>query len=177
MRSPSWFTIVLLRRAVIAAVVATFVLGAVKAGAAAEPDAEVWLVSTRGAPRWSVCPEAGERIRYFVLSEARQWRPSSADALTEALQTPVPTTVFVHGNRADSGVATSDAFELLRAIRRQAPEGAFRMVIWSWPSDRIRGGNRKDVRVKAAYSDVQGHYLADFLGPARRRPARERGPA
>jgi pimeloyl-ACP methyl ester carboxylesterase len=38
------------------------------------------------------------------------------------------------------------------------------MVIWSWPSDRIRGTNRKDVRLKAAYSDVQGGYLAEFLG-------------
>jgi len=163
MRSAFWPRIVSLRRMTIAAVVATFVLGAVRAGAAAEPDAEVWLVSTRGAPRSRVSAEAGERIRYFVLSEARRWRPSSAEALIETLQTPVPTTVFVHGNRADSGVATSGAFELLRTIRRHAPEGAFRMVIWSWPSDRIRGGNRKDVRVKAAYSDVQGHYLADFL--------------
>jgi hypothetical protein len=150
----------------IAVAVATFVLGAVRPGAAGEPgkpDAEVWLVSTRGAPRSSASPNAGERIRYFLLSEARRWRPSSADALIETLQTPLPTTVFVHGNRADSGDATSGAFELLGAIRRQAPEGAFRMVIWSWPSDRIRGGNRKDVRVKAAYSDVQGRYLADFL--------------
>jgi len=163
MRSPSWSTIVLLRRMMIAGAVATFVLGAVRPGAAAEPDAEVWLVSTRGASRSRVSAEAGERIRYFVLGQSRRWRPSSAEALIEAIQTPVPTTIFVHGNRADWGDATSEAFELLRAIGRQAPERAFRMVIWSWPSDRIRGGNRKDVRVKAAYSDVQGHYLADFL--------------
>jgi hypothetical protein len=146
------------------AAAAAFVLGTVGTGGAAEPDAEVWMVSTRGAPRSRVSAEAGERIRYFVLGQSRRWRPSSAGALIEALHTPVPTTVFVHGNRADSGDATSEAFELLRAIRRQTPDGAFRMVIWSWPSDRIRGGNRKDVCVKAAYSDVQGHYLADFLG-------------
>jgi len=169
MQSASRLTLVPLRRVVIAAAAATFVLGTARpgpagnSGAAGMPGTDVWLVSTRGAPRSYLSPGAGERIRYFVLGEERRWRPSSDEALIGAMQRPGPTTIFVHGNRSGRCAAVSEAFELLRAIRGQAPEGRFRMVIWSWPSDRIRGGNRKDVRVKAAYSDVQGHYLADFL--------------
>jgi hypothetical protein len=43
-----------------------------------------------------------------------------------------------------------------------------RFVIWSWPSDEIRGPLR-DVRAKAARSDVDAYYLGTFL--ARMQPS------
>lgn len=42
------------------------------------------------------------------------------------------------------------------------PQGNFRLVVWTWPSDRIHGMAR-DARAKAARADGEAYYLASFL--------------
>ncbi len=128
-----------------------------------DTPAELWMVSTRCAPRSCFAETGNADFRYYRRGDDKHWGRTSADALFDSLATPIPTTVFVHGNRADFSAAIADGVCLQRVIRRQAHGQPFRLVIWSWPSDRICGTQRNDVRVKAAYSDVQGYYLAGFL--------------
>ena len=57
-------------------------------------------------------------------------------------------------------MAIQEGWSLYHAIRAAACDRPFRLVVWSWPSERIQGGLRHDAQVKAARSDVQAHYLA-----------------
>ena len=72
-------------------------------------------------------------------------------------------------------------------MQEQAAGRPFRLLIWSWPSERTVRGIRADVLEKADFSDAQSYYLARFLADvrpdvpvsligyslgARRRPAR-----
>jgi len=126
-------------------------------------EPEVWVINTRCAPRASVSADADKRIRCCRRTADGRWERTSREQLLAPSEPAVPTAVFVHGNRDDTRSALADGLRLLSVLRCQRAPGPFRFVIWSWPSDRIRGSNRVDVRLKAAYSDVQGYYLADFL--------------
>jgi len=127
------------------------------------PD-QVWLISTRNAP-WS-CPPAGEDVPldYRQLGPDCRWLPADREAFLASDDPAVPTSVFIPGNRADSRTAIQQGWQLYRELKCRAEGRPFRFVIWSWPADRIRGGNRRDVRVKACRSDVQSYYLARWLG-------------
>lgn len=74
------------------------------------------------------------------------------------------TTFWVHGNRIDANQAASDGltfyFELAGRTETTPP---IRHVIWTWPSTQIKGPIR-DVRSKAARSDVEAAYLGMFMG-------------
>lgn len=133
--------------------------------AAAKADAagrgEVWLVSTRSAPR-SGRLTSTDKIRYWHFQADNRWLPADGNDLLDD-DRPVPTTVFIHGNRTSADAALRSGWCVYRQMRREAADRPFRLVIWSWPSERIRGRIRKDVCVKASYSDVQAYYLADCL--------------
>lgn len=149
-------------RRIVAAAVALAMLAAVRPTAADDSAGQVWLISTRGAPRCSSVDPDHAPICYWRFRD-RKWDPAKPDDFFEIDGQPVPMTLFIHGNRTDLNGAIGDAWRVLRRMRRDAAGRPFRFVIWTWPSDRIRGTNRRDVRLKAAYSDVQSRYLADCL--------------
>lgn len=150
-------------RTIAALAVALAMLPAARASADHEGSGEVWLISTRRAPRAARLDSGEKRIGYWRLDADHRWTPAGDEDFFDDRQGPVPTTVFIHGNRTGRNAAVSSGWRIYRLIRRDAAAQPFRFVIWSWPSDRIRGGNRKDLRVKACYSDVQGYYLARCL--------------
>jgi len=146
------------------AAVTLVVLFAAGAAAADPAPEQVWLISTRNAP-WC-CPPAGEDVplEYWQLGPDCQWIAADREAFLATDDPAVPTSVYIHGNRADRRTAIRQGWKIYRQLEAQAAGRPFRFVIWSWPADRLRGGNRRDTRVKASRSDVQGYYLAGWLG-------------
>lgn len=143
--------------------VAVVLAGLAVRGHADDSRGDVWLISTRRAPRCGQLDRPERNIDYWRLEPDGQWQPADPEAFVESSDRAVPTTVFVHGNRTGRTAAIQKAWHVYRRMKHQAGGRPFRLVIWSWPSDRIRGRNRRDVQVKASYSDVQGYYLAECL--------------
>jgi len=125
------------------------------------PQDQIWIVSTRHLG----CPSAGkyEPALAFWRYEKGSWQPASAAEFYAADSADLVTPIYVHGNQIDSSLAASYGlsfyFELVGKLDSEPPA---RFVIWSWPSDQIRGPLR-DVRAKAARSDDDAYYLSYFL--------------
>lgn len=73
------------------------------------------------------------------------------------------TLIYIHGNRVSSGDAISQGMTVYRRLAVHAPDDlAIRFVIWSWPSDKVRGQIR-DVRAKGVRTNNEGYFLGWFL--------------
>ncbi len=165
------FRAALLRRPALklAGGVATVVLLLVRPAGADHPSHEVWLISTRQAPSCGSLQRAEQRIKYRRLGEECRWLKADAATFFDTANPEVPTTIFVHGNRSSANAAIRDGWRVYRYMLRQAQDRPFRLVIWSWPADRIPGRLRRDVQTKAARSDLQSYYLARCLRQTDRR--------
>jgi hypothetical protein len=124
---------------------------------------EVWAVSTRclgcpghWEPQWSV---------WKYDPSVPQWLNSSAGEFYATDSPKVVTAMYIHGNQIDSSLALRDGLDTyFQLAGRYDDEAPVRFVIWSWPSDKIRGPIR-DGRSKADRSDSDAYYLARFLAP------------
>jgi len=116
---------------------------------------EVWLISTRQAPRAGRIAAAPRDISYHLLLPNRTWREADRTTFVAAVDPAVPTTIFIHGNRTGRVGALCDAWRVYRRMQKDAAGRPFRLVVWSWPSDRIAGRQRYDVQVKDCYSDAE----------------------
>jgi hypothetical protein len=127
---------------------------------AEEAIPSVWFVSTRCAPRCGDLHDAVSAMRFWRM-EGCDWKESPNGAFQVAFDGP--TVVFVPGNRSDADDAMAKGF-FLRSLLDQAAEGkAFRFVIWNWPADRVCRRNRKDLQLKAVYSESETFHLAQGL--------------
>lgn len=133
------------------------------ANEAGDSATQVWLVSTRCAPACGPAQIDDPRIAYWMLGEQRQWLASDRATLLASSRPEVPTVLFVHGNWKDPQDAVSDGWQVLDQLRLQASGRPFRLVIWSWPSERSQRRPLEDVRSKAAWSDTQAYYLAGVV--------------
>ena len=53
--------------------------------------------------------------------------------------------------------------ELYCLLKQQAGGRSFRLVVWSWPADKVTRRPRPDVQIKVCRSDVEAYYLARVL--------------
>ena len=116
---------------------------------------ELWVVSSRRLPSSAPCPPVLDVQRLNDDGPC----PSGPDDLFRPFAGG--TVIYVHGNRyqpQDAIVRGNMYFQTLRACSA-AP---LRLVIWSWPSDQIRGAIR-DVRQKAVRTRAEARYLGAFL--------------
>jgi hypothetical protein len=91
------------------------------------------------------------------------WSRAKFDQLQADTARQRETVIYVHGNREDWATAQYRGMIAYHALVRVAGDPPpLRFVIWSWPSDQIRGP-RNDVLAKAARSDYEAYYLAQFL--------------
>jgi hypothetical protein len=121
---------------------------------------QVWLISTRCAPVSGDLQSGLKAIRYWRLSSDQQWQAADAEAYQAAGEPAAPTTIIVHGNRINADDAIDFARPVYCRLLKIAQDKPFRLVIWSWPSDRVCKRNRPDVQVKYSYCDAQAYYLA-----------------
>lgn len=130
------------------------------APAAAVPAApqQVWLLSTRCGG----CGDCGNAVTYSLWDGCSQWLPSDAAAFAAADNPAIPTIFTIHGNRTDACQAVEMGLQVYSQLKCLAGDRVFRLVIWSWPADRIRGP-LNDVRTKACRSDVEAVLLAQTV--------------
>ncbi len=128
---------------------------------------QVWLVDIRQAPLCGDLEAGRPAIAYWRLGPDNAWQAADAAAFHAGDGPGTPTTIFIHGNRIDSDEAVEEAWRLYQHMLEQAAGRPFRLVIWSWPSERAVRGIRADVLVKLDFSDAQAYYLARFLGGLR----------
>ena len=131
-----------------------------QAGDAAFRDDDFWLISTRhlGCPDWK--GESTLDLRVSRYAGADEWIESDLEVLFNS--EPRLTVIYVHGNRVSADDAITRGWEAIDALRADPAAPPMRLIIWSWPSDRIHGQVR-DVRYKAARTNGEGQYLAWFL--------------
>jgi len=152
-QSPRWF--------VRTAVAVTIALCA-SIGRAQTAADQLWLLSTRHLPRHQA-PSSPVSFDYWVFAPGGGWAPAEEAALLAGDPPHVPTCVFIPGNRADWNATLEAGWRVFRHLKEQAPDRPFRLVIWSWPADRIFQHIRPDVQEKAARCDSQSFYLAQWL--------------
>jgi hypothetical protein len=122
---------------------------------------QVWLISTRCAPVSGDLQSGSKAIRYWRLSSDRQWQDADAESFQTMDEPAVPTTVIVHGNDDNADDAIQFAWPVYCRMLKIAQDKPFRLVIWSWPSDRVCKRIRSDVQLKYSYCDAQAYYLAE----------------
>jgi hypothetical protein len=145
---------------------AALLLGLALPASAAEAPPQVWLISTRSLPHCDDLNQSPPPLDYWRLDDQCQWSAADAKAFRATDDPAVPTVLFVHGNRTDAGEAVDKGWNTYQSIRAQT-DRPLRYVIWSWPADREFRRNGPDVRLKAAYSDVEAWYLAQWLADIR----------
>jgi hypothetical protein len=104
----------------------------------------------------------GLRCEEFVHdpSGASHWNSLSWQELQAQFAEPLPTVVYVHGNRVENGEDKPHGLRFHRSLAARKPGDApVRFIIWSWPSSQIRGVVN-DYRVKAARTKPVGWQLA-----------------
>jgi len=157
--------------------VCLFVIASGSSGLSAEPRtvvpaAQVWLVDTRNAPGCGDLNAGLAQINYWRLDESggapgtpgrARWQAADAAAFQASADAAVPTTVLIHGYGTDDDWAVRHGNEVYGLMKQQAGGRAFRLVIWSWPSERTVRGIRPDVRLKVCRSDAEAYYLARLL--------------
>jgi hypothetical protein len=124
----------------------------------------IYLISTRGVG--TRCDgsllAAGFRCEEFVADEfgGRHWETTAWSEIAGQCAAPMPTVVFVHGNRIDPGVDKPHGLEIYRSLAARKPSDApIRYIIWSWPSSKVPG-MVKDYQVKAARTGPVAWQLA-----------------
>jgi hypothetical protein len=120
---------------------------------------QIWLVNTRNIG----CVDNGldwSTSRY----DSGYWKGEDDNVFYSSDNQETLTVIYVHGNRMDAAGAEARGLAIYRELFSGQTEGKVRFVIWSWPSDQIRGPI-KDVRYKAYRSDDEAWLLARFLAP------------
>ncbi len=122
---------------------------------------QLWLVSDRGLGCDHLEKQAA-KLQYWRYDPKQAWVTSSLAAMQETADPQVNTVVFVHGNRISGPEAFQIGWCAYRSLAQYAGDEPMRFIIWSWPSDAVRG-LVNDARVKAWRTDPSGYYLAWFL--------------
>lgn len=125
---------------------------------------QIFLVSTRGLGLRCEADEmaAGLRCERLVVDAdgERRWEKISWDDVLTSFREPLPTVIYVHGNRVESNADKAHGLSFYRPLAQQKRAGTqMRFIIWSWPASQIRG-QVKDYEVKAARTRPVGWQLA-----------------
>lgn len=134
----------------------------------ADTGDQIWLVSTRQASSADPSIRQTSRIRYWSYQGHVGWQPAGGDDFFQAMNsdgsaTPLPVCIYVHENRMTASEAFSRALEVWSRMREASPGSRFRLVVISWPSDRIGIRPRPDAQIKAWRSEMHAFYLAWLL--------------
>lgn len=125
---------------------------------------ELWVVSTRDLPSapCGCSPEFAPNVERFICG--RGWTRSSLEEFVATEDLSRTTAVLVHGNDTDAAEAESRGREFYRElVAGRCPAPPTRLVVWSWPSEKVICSYRKDAQLKACRTNIEGYYLASFI--------------
>jgi hypothetical protein len=122
---------------------------------------ELWFVSARRA---RIVDGEAVGLDYWRYDDAGRWRKATPEEFTAA-DPSIPTCFHVHGNRVSLCEANYGGWHYYTKFTCAGcrERGPLRWVIFSWPSDRLNIGPRKDVQIKAARAECYGFYLASVV--------------
>jgi len=121
---------------------------------------ELWMFSTRCLGHPGQCAEPQLQVHRF---DGCQWQAASFEEFAAGGDPSQITVIYLHGNRIESHEAPATGTKFFRALRRGGEaRPALRQVIWSWPSDQVRGAVR-DARIKGNRAHAEAYYLAWVL--------------
>src|SRR5271157_744347 len=126
------------------------------------PVTQVWLINTRGAPGCGDLESDLLKITYWRLDEScgcGKWQASDAATFHASAAPGLPTTILIHGNGTDDDWAVRHGNELYGLMKQRACGCPFRLIVWSWPADRVVRRVRPDMQIKVCRSDVEAEYL------------------
>jgi len=124
------------------------------------------VINTRCASGCGDLDAERSKITYSRLAEScsgSRWETSTAATFQASAVPGVPTAVLIHGNDTDDEWAVRHGNELYGLMKQQAGGRPFRLVVWSWPADRVLRRTRADVQTKVCRSDVEAYYLARVI--------------
>ena len=122
---------------------------------------ELWLVSTRKAPCCCPTEQRTSYLTYWHCEAGQQWRRSSLQELFLTDDPDVTTLIYVHENRVTRSESFRRSHILLSSLQKTvSPHQPFRLIVFSWPANRIGWRPRPDVQEKARRSQAHGFYLA-----------------
>ena len=125
------------------------------------PQDEIWMVSSRHVG----CVASGEdpNLQLQRYSPGVGWQTSRLDEFCQPASPDQVTVIFVHGNRVSNSAVIPEGRQVYQIlVGRASGAPPVRLVIWSWPSEQIRGQLRY-VREKAERTEVAGYCLGWLL--------------
>ncbi len=132
--------------------------------AARDTTNQLFLVSTRGLRHCNLDREGATRLSYWRCKPDGRWQSSNLEELLASDDPTVTTCIYVHGNRVTGDQAFSNGRLILDRLKTQVSgRHRFRLVVFSWPSERIGCRQRPDLQIKAFRSEKQGFYLAALM--------------
>jgi hypothetical protein len=126
------------------------------------PQDQMWLVQSECVGCGDLLEESAKRLGYWQLVKD-QWQPAARPELIAAVTPEAVTILVVHGNRTDEATAVQMTWDVYSRAVVAAGDRPLRMVVWSWPSEKIRGRPMTDFVIKAARSDLIGYHVGWLL--------------
>jgi hypothetical protein len=121
---------------------------------------QVWVISSRHLGCGTNA--AAESLQVWQY-EKGTWQPRKMAEFYATDSADVVTPIYIHGNRIDASQANADGLAVyFQLVGKYDHIRAVRFVIYSWPSDQIKGP-LKDVRAKAARADEEAFLVSRFL--------------
>lgn len=125
--------------------------------------AAFWIVDTRLVPNHAIKDPKGafSSVRFFTVDECGKVHRFPEEDWLDQLGHDQNLWLVVHGNRVDF----DDALMFIRSLRCTTNQLGLdaRFVLWSWPSEAIVRGIRRDSRLKAERADLEASLLASWL--------------
>lgn len=127
---------------------------------------ELWVISSRGAPKCSNLDVGFEYLNYQKWDSAcNVFQSSNREELLQC-ESEMPSLLFVHGNSLDAEESMSLCWDVHRRVKRCS--GPKRLIFWSWPSEAVYKRPlirpvktiRKNVNAKYTYAENQGYYIS-----------------
>ncbi|MGL4594700.1 MAG: alpha/beta hydrolase [Thermoguttaceae bacterium] len=102
-----------------------------------------------------------ERLYVNRLSDdGKRWNDGNVDDFFATHDPTIPLVIIIHGNWMKLSDAKVHGIKFHQLAKDR---GDFRLLVWSWPSERELRNIREDAKLKASRADVQARFLAEFL--------------
>lgn len=122
---------------------------------------EFWIASTRTLPSRILQPGESPPIQWLRYRASDGWNCATGTEFLDSAKQGI-SAFYVPGNRIANETAEQRGWKFYSTLVEASDELPLRVVVWSWPSDQIRG-LRNDVQVKAERTAFESHYLAWVL--------------
>ena len=126
------------------------------------PQDQFWVVGTRhlDCVTTATLPPELSLLRYDCQAG---WKNETLSAFVADASRAI-TVIYIPGNRVSNEEAVSRGWKLYHSLVAASDEEPLRLVVWSWPSDKVSHSlGKRDFQVKAARTPSESYYLGWLL--------------